>query len=1424
MSIYQESMDLTSGRNLQPNALRYRLPDTHSNSVFLVSNSFEYDVELIRNIPSPKTSYRGIIIPYSQQMKLLTKDFKYQIDKNNVVKKVEYMKSAQVVLKPMVTRKSVDEKANLFISASDVLAKFNVFMKGLNLEYIRDHVEDLMVHFLDMVGVCPKNTNRIVVIDTTRYPLIKKANMNTYNTDLVNAFLTACILTRERIEKQALNITFLFKTSRADYRMSMDTFNGAHDVPNLQAMLRSIGTLNIQGDTSDEEITEEAYIDESDKPIESDEVDLSEKMDELEDKTVDAEDITKYQFSSKSPYTSINATINQIMSNADKKSIQRQPTPTDKLNQAKQFEINAKLLSKIVPAEAIVDNYKSISADLKKAGDNPVENRMMDNAAKLLSGSMKAIDTKSSLSTITSPREYQIRSILGKIELENQSIDSLNSIVDVPLPERTRPNNITSTNPGVQKGTGFTKIEQEYEDKMMDRDIVATFMHLADLPYGFTVKDIEVTDISTVTSLMYNWKIILDNKKSGRRSTLNIRVPKMINGKFYNNGIWNSIGKQDFPIPVLKTDKRTVMITSNYNKMTIERYDTKTLVDITALVKVVKTADKPDGTNPYVKPGSSVATNARYASTVEFDEYAKQWLSFVNKEADCQILFNRMQCTRAFEFVTVKEDEFCCGMINKVPVVVNINTGLTREGKSLTDTMLDTLGGDLHTKYVTMKPGKTAMYAQMRVLATNMPAGVVLCAWEGISKVLQKAHVDYQFVDKKFRDANYFTIPFSDKSLAVKNTIQNQLLLNGFYRISTKGHAYDEFDEPITEANSIYVDIFNDLFFKKFSDLTAFITTYHFFMDEITKDVCAHFHIPTDIVSCVIYAINLLADNSHMNEGHSSLYRVRSSEIIPAIIHYHLAMAISKYNNTIGSKTRTNTLVMNPNEVLNELLEVNTVGPISALNPSIELHDREVITNKGFMGLNVDRSYTRERRSFNPSMIGKMALSSPNSANVGINRQLVCDPKLESVRGYTSMDSVDSNFNDLQLSSFSELLTPGSISRDDAIRTAIATSQTGHIVSTEDAQPVMIANGVDEIVPSYLSDEFAYVAKEDGKVLEITDEYIIIQYTKSKKKEAIHIGSKYSFNSGSGFYVDNKLSINVKPNASFKQNDILAYHEKYFSKDSDGIVRMNLGPIAKIAFAGSYFTYEDAGLITHKMSKRLGTKLTMMESVKIDATADIDKIVQVGDEVEIGDPLVVFGLGDTGDKSVDNFLKAFQTDSLDTAKRKIVAKHAGTVVDVRIYTNKSMDKLSPSLYKIISQHFKDNKKRRQILDNHDSSNNPYKLNTLYARPTEPLKGNTIKGITCDVFVEIYIEHADDVSIGDKVALYGPNKQIISDVVPEGLEPYAESRPDEEISMFGAPVSIMKRMIPSVVITAAGNKVLIETKRKIKAIWENDNKN
>ena len=62
------------------------------------------------------------------------------------------------------------------------------------------------------------------------------------------------------------------------------------------------------------------------------------------------------------------------------------------------------------------------------------------------------------------------------------------------------------------------------------------------------------------------------------------------------------------------------------------------------------------------------------------------------------------------------------------------------------------------------------------------------------------------------------------------------------------------------------------------------------------------------------------------------------------------------------------------------------------------------------------------------------------------------------------------------------------------------------------------------------------------------------------------------------------------------------------------------------------------------------------------------------------------------------------------------------------------------------------------------------------------------------------------------------KSIVSEVIPEGYEPYSEFRPDEEVSSIIGPSAILKRQVPSIILTLLGNKVIVELKRKLEEIY------
>ena len=138
------------------------------------------------------------------------------------------------------------------------------------------------------------------------------------------------------------------------------------------------------------------------------------------------------------------------------------------------MSINAQLISKINPDKSVVSNYETIANDLTPAGDTPVEKQIIDKAAKELAQDVQPVDTSKTDTVTTSARELKIRKQVGQLKLNNVTFDTLSTVTDTPLPIARKPRHIVTTCPAAQKSTPFAAISSEYEEKLMDPNLLYT--------------------------------------------------------------------------------------------------------------------------------------------------------------------------------------------------------------------------------------------------------------------------------------------------------------------------------------------------------------------------------------------------------------------------------------------------------------------------------------------------------------------------------------------------------------------------------------------------------------------------------------------------------------------------------------------------------------------------------------------------------------------------------------------------------------------------------------------------------------------------------------------------------------------------------------------------------------------------------------
>lgn len=1121
----------------------------------------------------------------------------------------------------------------------------------------------------------------------------------------------------------------------------------------------------------------------------------------------------------------------QKVMNQDKSLIHTNPV-TDPLDKKKEKLFNS-IGSQYVPLATksglVIDDYDDEDYENLENEDYEDEeeqiksdvNEILSTDEEVLSEVLDEIQDKvaplnnTKTSPVNSKRDKKLREEQKKVVVKNSTIEEVLSrdINNIPIETVNKSNVLHTSNKNMHDIT-FINFNKTYLDKKYVKDLVACFDQLKDKDSPFYITNIDIKDSSDNLNYKETWTVSLVDENN-KKHTIKVDIPKFQNDRFMLiEGTRWIILNQNFYNPLVKDTPDTVIMTTNFNKVTIRRRATKSISTVERIFSLIKKT----GDNQIFISGDSSRGNMQYISSLEYDELSRKIFKFESK--GCQIYFSRDYIKDNLSNQIpkdIKGNEFFIGFDGKNPILINEDTGLDRSGRTIADIIENSLPDDYKAIYQSIKSPSQSMYVEGKLAGEFIPIIVTLIVWVGLTKALNKMGIYWKFnpnirkMPAPSTSRKY--IRFADGILEYESKTFAELILNGLSKLHPERLQFSDFDTEVCYNDYIYSQ------WGSYNGITELKTFYEFLVDPITKTYCEDLFLPTEPDELLIYAAKLLADNSYVSKASDKSYRVRTIEMVPAILYSCIA---GQYKAYVKSGRRI-PMTLNQKCVIQKLIAEKTVEAYSTLNPVIEVGKMYTISTKGYKGSNSDYSYDEEKRSYDPSSVGKIAISTSADANVGINKSLVVEPTISNVMGYRDQNTDQENLKDVNIFSPVEMLTPGTARNDDPIRTAIAVKQSQHVVPVTDASPSLVSNGYDEAVQFSLSDDFVINAEEDGKVIDVNEElgFIMVEY-KSGKKKAIYTKPEIVKNSGGGFYMSNQLKpVHTKVGEKFKKDEPLAYHDKYFKYSEMNGLRYAIGPIAKMAFMSSYNTYEDAGICTESLSDRMASSIVYQELGKFKRNNNIISMVNVGDTVNIGDSLIKFDLS-VEDNELAKYLTKLSEENAELlteeTKNDIKTNHAGTVIDIKVYTLLDPSNLSPSLANIVQKYFDHGLNKKKYLEQFDDSEGIMKAGYLLTDSTAPnqnkynsLKGN--KGI--DVLIEIYIEHKDVMGVGDKVALYAANKQIISEVIPKDYEPYSEFRPDEEISIITSPGTVARRMTPSVIPVSAAMKCMIELKRKIK---------
>lgn len=1047
---------------------------------------------------------------------------------------------------------------------------------------------------------------------------------------------------------------------------------------------------------------------------------------------------------------------------------------------------------------------------------------------------------------VLTPRDKEIKEKQKTIEVSGFKIGDIHkkSGLETKIPHNDISAFVKTGNEDASKIT-FDNFEEVYNKEFYHKDIVSIVDDFKDKSLPVFIRDAKIENTSDTMNLKHTFTFNLEDVNRTRH-TLKIDVPIFVDNEFMVlNGNKKSFVKQRFLKPLVKTGPDTVQACTNYNKIFMTRQGEIVESKFEKFKQYVIEHKKSFS----YKLGDCTRSNVKYNTSIEYDTLARTFSEIIcksDKGVICTLSFNqdmlKKYCTGNTKYTKSYEDAISSGRMvigfnDKDIITVDLNSNIVTEGTmvikedSIVDFVFGLLGDKIDlNQFASYKAGSRFMYTRCMIMKKKIPLVILLAYCEGLTTVLKKAKIKHVFTDKRPRlegmdNVNKGIIQFADGYLVYdKYPLSNSLLLNGLTVAPIKSYNYADFD-----SKDIYLDIFEILFGSRIL-ANALDNFYDFMIDPVSKLILKDMNYPTEFVGLMLLGNTMLSDNNFADETVMYNYRVRSNELVYAYAYKELTDAFIRYKLTADNKNPVK-ISIPQDKILKNIMMSEIVEDTSKLSPILELEKSRSMTDKGPSGTNLDQAYTMKRRSFDESMLGIVAMSTSPDANVGVVRELTAEPNVTNVRGY--FKTGDNKQNDINLFSAAELITPLGVNKDDAIRTAMASKQSKHIIPVADASPVLISNAMEKTLPYRTGTDFSIVAKEDGTVVEIDEhnEMIIVKYKglpKEDEIQIINIGKSMDKNGAGGFYISNKFTHDLKKGDKFKKNEILAYNDKFYSRSHNEGVRFNIGTLVPVACASTYASFEDDCYITKEFSEKAATEVVMPKSIVLGANANVEYIVKVGQEVHVNDPLILFDQS-TEDASFNKLLVNIGDDLKEEiqglGKTPVKSHYAGVIEDIKIYSTVELNEMSPSLKKLVSDYYKKITNKKKLIAKFRDKSIPttdYLFNESDSKietKDGKVKGNIVNE---GVLIEIYIKYKDPVGIGDKIVNFAALKGIVGEVIPEGLEPFTVSDPSNKIATSFGSAAVLARMVPSVLTTMANNEVLYQLKERLRELYAKEN--
>ena len=633
-------------------------------------------------------------------------------------------------------------------------------------------------------------------------------------------------------------------------------------------------------------------------------------------------------------------------------------------------------------------------------------------------------DEDSGKPKIAEARKERIKKLNDEFLDKNVNGRTIKDIISTPKEEKKPKHLKVSSINEEWDDVQFAAFQERYD---INKDIFAILQSFSSKSYPISIVDIKVEDTSTNQDYVDTYTVTTEDS-NGKRSTLLFDIPKFKGNRFMRlRGNEKVVSGQLLLLPCLKTDEDTVQCVSNYNKIFIRRHGLqgRSYPSVDRLLKTLRKLDKSSKIKVYF--GDNKAICSKYELPIDYIDIASE----VNRIETPKYSYYFNQDDYYTKFKATKKPGMIPYAISKIDGSIKYYNEEQNKSKDVEGiisfiiaTELSVDNDDFLHLYNSIKSAERLNYSEASVLANKIPLAVVIGYAKGMDGLAELCGIKFERIDKRsdYDPDKYNIIKFSDGYLKYPISYSTSMLLNGLSICPTENYSRDD-----VNRRSMWLDFLDEFGGRLLSD--GLDNFEDLFIDPITKEVCEYKGIPSDYYGMLMYANKLLSDNKYNRHTDITGNRYRTNEIVAGYFYKAIAKAYTDYKVQV-KRGRKVGISMKRSAVIDGIMQDPMSSDLSILNPLLEIEAANSVSFKGLSGMNSDRSYGLDKRTYDDSMINKLALSTGFAANVGINRQTTIDMDVDGARGYIKTNNSPDDMSVTKSFSMSEAITPFGTTRE----------------------------------------------------------------------------------------------------------------------------------------------------------------------------------------------------------------------------------------------------------------------------------------------------------------------------------------------------------------------------------------------------------